>query len=296
VAVDEPDVCRRCDNPLASFRLIVRLAGETVSGGECAWDGWGRAMTETWRHPEAIVSGDWLEAHLADPDLRIYDCTTYLRYEEGAGRPYRVESGRADWQAGHIPGAMHLDLQADFSVDDAPTRFMRRSPEKCAAAFARHGVAEGTRVILYSRKSPQWATRFWWMLRWIGFDDAAVLDGGMDRWEAEGRPIATEAASYSPGRLTARPRPGLFVGKDEMLAAIGDGAVCSLNALDAALHSGENPRYGRPGRIPGSTNVPAASLLDPATKTFCRPTRSPTPFARPVPRRASAFSTTAAEG
>lgn len=228
-------------------------------------------MTETWRHPEAIVDGDWLEAHLADPDLRVYDCTTYLRYEEGTGRPYRVESGRADWEAGHIPGAMHLDLQADFSVDDAPTRFMRRSPEECAATFARHGVAEGTRVILYSRKSPQWATRFWWMLRWIGFDDAAVLDGGMDRWEAEGRPVATEVASYPPGRLTARPRPGLFVGKDEMLAVIGDGAVCSLNALDAALHSGENPRYGRPGRIPGSTNLPAASLVDPATKSFLPP-------------------------
>jgi thiosulfate/3-mercaptopyruvate sulfurtransferase len=228
-------------------------------------------MTDTWRHPEAIVSGDWLEAHLADPELRIYDCTTYLRYEEGTGRPYRVESGRADWQAGHIPGAMHLDLQADFSDTAAPTSFMRLSPEATAAAFARHGVGEGTRVVLYARNSPQWATRFWWMLRWIGFDNAAVLDGGMDKWEAEGRPVTTEPASYAPGRLTARPRPGLFVGKEEMLAAIGDGAVCSLNALDATLHSGANPRYGRPGRIPGSTSVPAASLIDPATKAFRAP-------------------------
>jgi thiosulfate/3-mercaptopyruvate sulfurtransferase len=228
-------------------------------------------MIENWRHPEAIVSGDGLEAYLGDPKLRIYDCTTYLHYEEGTGRPYEVVSGRADWEAGHIPGAMHLDLQADFSEADAPTRFMLRSPEDCAAAFARHGVSDDTRVILYSRKSPQWATRFWWMLRWIGFDNAAVLDGGMDRWEAEGRPVTTEPARYPPGTLTARPRPGLFVGKGEMLAAIGDGAVCSLNALDAALHSGENPRYGRPGRIPGSTNVPAASLLDPATKSFLPP-------------------------
>ena len=228
-------------------------------------------MTFTWRHPEAIVSGGWLEAHLSDPELRIYDCTTYLVYEEGTGRPYRVESGRADWQEGHIPGAVHLDLQADFSDDAAPTRFMRLSPEETAAAFARHGVSDGTRVILYSRKSPQWATRFWWMLRWIGFDAAAILDGGMDRWEAEGRPVTTEAAAYPAGMLATRPRPGLFVDKEEMLAAIGDGAVCSLNALDPALHSGENPRYGRPGRIPGSTNVPAASLLDPATKAFLPP-------------------------
>ena len=175
-------------------------------------------MTDTWHHPEAIVSGDWLEAHLADPNLRIYDCTTYPRYEEGTERPYRVESGRADWEAGHIPGAMHLDLQADFSEDDAPTRFMRRSPAECSAKFARHGMGDDTRVVLYSRKSPQWATRFWWMLRWIGFDKAAVLDGVMDKWEAEGRPVTTEPASYPPGTLTARPRPGLFVGKKEMLA------------------------------------------------------------------------------
>ena len=98
-------------------------------------------MTEIWRHPEAIVCGEWLEAHLRDPNLRIYDCTTYLRYEEGTGRPYRVESGRADWKAGHIPGAMHLDLQADFSDDGAPTRFMWLPPEATAAASPAMGSA-----------------------------------------------------------------------------------------------------------------------------------------------------------
>ncbi|MEO1493137.1 MAG: rhodanese-like domain-containing protein [Pseudomonadota bacterium] len=225
-----------------------------------------------WRFPEAIVSGAWLEANLCDPNLRIYDCTTYLLYEEGTGRPYRVESGLADWQAGHIPGSVHLDLQRDFSDDAAPTRFMRLSPEETADAFAKFSVTAETRVILYSRASPQWATRFWWMLRWIGFDNAAVLDGGMDAWEIDGRPVTTDSSAYPPGMLTASARPGLFVGKDDMLAAIGDGMTCSLNALGEALHSGANPRYGRPGRIPGSTNVPAASLVDPRTKILLAPT------------------------
>ena len=228
-------------------------------------------MTEAWRYPEAIVDGAWLEASLGEPDLRIYDCTTHLRYEDGTGRPYRVESGRADWEAGHIPGAVHLDLQRDFSDDAAPTRFMRLSPDATAAAFARFGVGPGSRVILYARNSPQWATRFWWILRWIGFDTAAVLDGGMDAWEADGRPVTTAASGYPPGTLSASPRPALFVGKDAMLSAIGDGATCSLNALDGALHAGANPRYGRPGRIPGSTNVPAASLVDPVRKTLLAP-------------------------
>ncbi len=228
-------------------------------------------MAEAWHQPEAIVGGDWLEAQFGDPDLRIYDCTTYLRYEEGTGRPYRVESGRSDWEAGHIPGSMHLDLQAEFSEDNAPTRFMRLSPEATAAAFARHGVGETARVVLYARTNPQWATRFWWMLRWIGFDNAAVLDGGWESWTAENRPVSTDAVSYPPSVLTARPRHGLFVGKEEMSAAIGDDAICSLNALSAELHSGANPRYGRAGRIPGSTNVPAATLIDPETKTFLPP-------------------------
>ena len=164
-------------------------------------------MTEAWRHPQAVVTGEWLHAHLSDPTLRIFDCTTCLRYEEGTGRPYRVESGRADWEAAHIPGADHLDLQAEFSDDAAPTRFMRLSPQTTADAFARRGVAEGTRVILYASGSPQWATRFWWLLRWIGFDDAAVLDGGLDAWRAEGRPLTAAPAARSAGwRRRAAPR------------------------------------------------------------------------------------------
>ena len=236
-------------------------------------------MTATYRHPEAIVTGDWLEANLFEPGLRIYDCTTYLRYEEGTGQPYRVEAGRDDYDKGHIPGAVFLDLQGDFSDQDAPTKFMRLSPGDMAAAFARHGVSDDSRVVLYARASPIWATRFWWMLRWIGFDNAALLDGGMDKWAQDGRPVSTEPGAYPQGRLTARPRPGLFVDKEEMLAAIGDGAVCTLNALAPDLHAGSNPRYGRPGRIPGSANVGAAALFDPETRELVSAEKAAATFA-----------------
>lgn len=228
-------------------------------------------MTHEWRYPEAIVSTDALAGQLSDPDLRIYECTTYLRYEEGTGRPYRVESGRADWETGHIPGSAYLDLQEDFSVADAPTRFMRRTAEETAAAFARAGVDAQTRVVLYSRGSPQWATRFWWMLRWIGFDSASVLEGGWEKWLAENRPVSTEASPYASGALQARERQGMWADKAEMQAAIGNGAICSLNALSPDLHAGANARYGRRGRIPGSTNVPAASLINPETKELRDP-------------------------
>ena len=106
-----------------------------------------------------------MQDHLDDPDLRIFDCTFYLHYEVGTGRPYSIESGRADYDAEHIPGAGFLDLQEDFSMPDSPYRFTLLSPEETGAAFARMGVGDDTRVIFYSRKSMQQSTRFWWMLR-----------------------------------------------------------------------------------------------------------------------------------
>lgn len=219
-------------------------------------------------HPEQIVSTAWLAEHLTDPDLRVFDCTTYLLYETGTGRPYRVESGRADYDRGHIPGAAFIDLQADLSDSTAKTNFMMPPLEEVTRRFAALGVGDRTRVVLYSRKATQWATRVWWMLRAIGFDNAAILDGGYDAWAAEGRATETVARVYAGEVLTARPRPHLFVGKHEMQSAIGDARACSINALAPDLHSGANPRYGRPGRIPGSVNVPAMNLQDPKMFTL----------------------------
>lgn len=213
-------------------------------------------------HPEQIVSTEWLAAHLDAPGLRIFDCTTYLIYETGTGRPYRVESGRADFDTGHIPGSAFLDLQGELSDTGAKTNFMMPPIEELARRFAAKGVGDDTRVVLYSRKAAQWATRIWWMLRAVGFDNAAILDGGFEKWVAEGRPLSTSTHDYTAAKLAARPRPELFVGKEEMKAAIGHAGVCSINALAPELHSGASPRYGRPGRIPGSVNVPAASLHD----------------------------------
>lgn len=221
--------------------------------------------------PDAIVSTDWLADHLSDPTLRIFDCTTYLRYETGTGRPYRVESGREDYDEGHIPGSAFLDLQGELSDGSSRYNFMMPLLEDLAVRFAEKGVGSGLRVVLYARKSPQWATRIWWMLRAAGWDAAAILDGGFDKWEAEGRPTEKKETRYPPASFAAQPRPGLFVGKDEVLGAIGDARTCTINALAPDLHKGDNPRYGRPGRVPGSVNVPAAALLEPSSLVFKAP-------------------------
>ena len=211
-------------------------------------------------HPEAIVTAAWLADHLGDPALRIYDTTTYLHYTPGADKPYTVESGRADYDKAHIPGSAFLDLQGELSDSASPYRFTILPPDELAQRFAARGIGDDTRVILYSRGNMQWATRIWWMLRYVGFDNAAILDGGWDNWAAEGLPVASDTTTYPPATLTPRPRPELFVGRDAVSSAIGNTAVCTINALSADLHSGANDRYGRPGRIPGSVNVPAADL------------------------------------
>jgi thiosulfate/3-mercaptopyruvate sulfurtransferase len=225
-----------------------------------------------YRYPDAIVETDWLAANLDDPTLRIFDCTTHLRYDEAKpNEPYRVESGRADNDRGHIPGAGFIDLQGELSVADSPFRFTVPSAEHFAAALSAYGVGTGTRVVLYSTANAQWATRIWWMLRAFGFDNAAVLNGGWQKWQAEDHAVSTAPARYLPAEFNARPRRELFVGSDAVAAAMGHATICTINALAPDLHSGENGRYGRPGRIPGSSNIPALSLLDPADNTFVAP-------------------------
>src|SRR5690348_15903771 len=108
------------------------------------------------------------------------------------------------------------------------------------------------------------------MLKSLGFDNVAVLDGGLDKWKAESRALESgPAKGYPPAKFTAKPRAGFFVGKHQVLAAGGDRGTVVVNALSEALHKGLEPsRYGRPGHIPGSCNVSAATLVDPATKAF----------------------------
>jgi len=232
------------------------------------------AQTARMRDPDALISTDDLVARLGRPELRVYDCTTYLEPPApGSDDPYTVVPGRQTFVAGHVPGADFLDLQGELSATDTRLKFTMPPAEPLARAFGRHGLGDGSRVVLYSLGTMMWATRVWWMLRALGFDGAAVLDGGFDRWQAEGRPIeAGEAKGYPPATFTPRPRPGRFVDKTAVKAAIGDPGTVTVNALGPQFHQGLEPsRYGRPGRVPGSVNVPAATLVDPATKKFVSP-------------------------
>jgi thiosulfate/3-mercaptopyruvate sulfurtransferase len=225
-------------------------------------------MTNKFQHPDQLITASELESLLGSRNLRVFDCTTYLLYETGTGKPYTVKPGAEDYAAGHIPHSAFIDLQGQLSVEGSPFRFTIPTPDDLANRFGKLGIGDDTRVVLYARENMQWATRIWWMLRYVGFDNAAILNGGWEKWRHDDRATETSQTIFEPAKLTPKPRPELFADRDEMLAGINDGATCTLNALGPDLHSGAMSRYGRPGRIPGSVNVPAASLQISGTKEF----------------------------
>lgn len=217
------------------------------------------------RDPQALVSTEQLDATRDDPRVRIYDCTTsFDPPPAGSDVPYVPVPDRRAFEEAHIPGAGFLDIQGEFSDQATQLCFMMPETAQLEAAFARHGIGNDTRVVLYSRGSMMWSTRLWWMLKSLGFDNAAVLDGGFDTWVAEER--ATESGpprGYPPAVFTAQPRPGFFVDRDTVLSQLNATGTVIVNALGPTYHEGLQPtRYGRPGRIPGSVNVPAATLSE----------------------------------
>jgi len=218
----------------------------------------------------SLVSVAALDAVLGDPDVRVLDATVVLERPPEGG-PYEVVSGRAGYDAGHVPGAHFADLVTELSDPDAPYPFMRPSAERFAQAAGALGIGDGVRVVAYAQASPQWATRLWWLLRSYGFDAVSVLDGGLEAWKAAGLPLETATPPAPPAKtFTPRPRPELLATRADV-EAIADGSApaCLLNALQPEVFRGEGPSsYARPGRIPRSTSLPGASLLDPESGRF----------------------------
>ncbi|HKN92601.1 MAG TPA: rhodanese-like domain-containing protein, partial [Acidimicrobiia bacterium] len=151
----------------------------------------------------------------------------------------------------------------------SPFPFMLPPPGQFSAVMSALGVGDGTRVVLYDSLMNVWAARVWWMLRALGFDDAAVLDGGWRGWTADGRPISADPEpGWPPVTFTVRVRPDFFVGKEEVLAAIDRNEVGIVDALPPDVYRGDRHDYARPGHIPGAVNVPFAALVDPDTHRY----------------------------
>ena len=209
---------------------------------------------------DLLVSVEWLHEHLDDPGLVVIDASVPVESDDDGG--FRTVSGRVAYEAGHIPTAGFADLKGDLADPNSSLDFAVPPPEHFAAAMGALGVGDDTRVVIYDSYGSAWAARVWWMLRWVGFDNAALLDGGLDAWKSAGYELSSEPASEPARTLTVNLRPQLIVERDEMRAAIDDEEVTIIDALPEAHFNGDFTMYARPGHIPTAENVPSMSLID----------------------------------
>ena len=209
---------------------------------------------------DSLVTTQWLSEHLDDPDIVVLDCTVVVQPNEDG--TFDAVNGRSSYESGHIPSAGFADLLGDLADPDAEIQYALPTPEEFAAAMSRLGVSDESRVVLYDSMGSNWAARVWWMLRWIGFDRAALLDGGLGAWTAEGRELSTEPVQRPAGNLTVAVRPHLIADREEVLAAIDDDSVVIVDAMPEPHYRGEMAMYARPGHIPTAVNISVMGLSD----------------------------------
>lgn len=209
-------------------------------------------MTETM---DALVSTGWLTAHLGEPDLRVVDATWYL--------PHLKRDARAEFAQAHIPGAVYFDIDA---IADRNTTLPHMLPdaEQFARAVSALGIGSGDRHVAYGGRNMIASARVWWTFRVFGHAPVAVLDGGLPKWRAEGRPLESGTPQPAPRHLTARFHPELVRDLQQMRANLERRVEQVLDARSRGRFAGTEPEFRpglRSGHIPGSLNFPYDRLF-----------------------------------
>jgi thiosulfate/3-mercaptopyruvate sulfurtransferase len=195
-----------------------------------------------------LISTATLAAHLDDPSWLIADCRYNLKDEQW---------GRAQYLPSHIPGAVFVNLARDLSSPRTGSngRHPLPSPAAMTATFSRLGIEDETQVIAYDQDAGPYASRLWWMLRYLGHDAVAVLDGGFAKWLREGRPARGGEERRAPATFTPRLRKDLRVTVDETLAHLGDPSLLLIDARSPERFEGQpDPLDNVAGHIPGARN------------------------------------------
>lgn len=206
--------------------------------------------------PKTLVSTEWLAAHLKDPDLRILDGSWYL--------PQQGRDAKAEYEAGHIPGARFFDID-DISDHRSDLPHMAPPVEKFMSRLRAMGVGDGHQVVVYDGAGLMSAARVWWLFRLMGQENIAVLDGGMPKWQAEGREIEDLPPVIRDRHMTVRVQNHLVRDVTQVSAAakLADHEIIDARSSDRFAGTGVEPREGlRSGHIPGSRNVPFGNLLN----------------------------------
>lgn len=205
---------------------------------------------------DSLVTTQWLDTQLGTPGLRILDATWFL--------PGEPRDARGEFENGHIPGAMFFDINL-IADKTNPLPTMLPPAGQFAAQLGALGVNDGDRIVLYDYAPHHTAARAWWMLRAFGIE-AALLDGGLAKWKAEGRPLERGTRPVEPGRVSAALNPARVRSLDEMRAALDDHDAQIVDARSPARFTAQEAET-RPGlasgHIPGSANVPYFSFFNP---------------------------------
>ena len=204
-----------------------------------------------------LLSTAWLADRLGEPGVVVVDASAHL---PDAGR-----DARAEFEAAHIPGARFLELETLKDLD-SPVPAALPTAAQFAARMAEIGVNDGDRVVIYDDSGVKTSARAWFIFRMHGIEQVAILDGGLGKWRAEGRPLEAGSHSASPGTVRPRHGPGAVRTKDEILANIASAAEQLVDARGAGRFTGVEPeiRPGMPsGHIPGSLNLPFGRMLKP---------------------------------
>jgi len=207
--------------------------------------------------PRTLVSTDWLARHLADPDLRILDASWYL---PGTGR-----DPHAEYQAAHVPGARFFDID-EISDSASALPHMAPPPEKFMSRCRAMGVGDGHQVVVYDGAGLFSAARVWWLFQHMGHMDVAVLDGGLPKWQAEGRPLEDMPPMARERHMTARRQAQMVKDVTQVAAAskLRDAEIVDARGPARFRGTEPEPRPGlRAGHIPGSKNLHYATLLNP---------------------------------
>jgi len=222
----------------------------------------GEESAMPYANADALVSTEWLAAHLDAPDLRIVDGTFTL--------PGVKPTGRELYDARHIPGAVFFDID-EIADEHNPLPHMLPSPEKFAARMRKLGLGDGHKIVVYDSAGLSSAGRPWWMLRVFGHRDVAILDGGLPKWQAEGRPVTDDIPVLRERHFTARLNSLLVRDKGQVLDNLTARREQVIDARSRGRFEGsaKEPRPGlRSGHIPGSLNLPYDELTDRQTRTL----------------------------
>jgi thiosulfate/3-mercaptopyruvate sulfurtransferase len=214
---------------------------------------------------DSLVSTGWLAEHVDDATVRVIDVRGFVHHVDQPDGTMVVnyEPARAEYEAGHIPGAAFVDWTADIVDLNDPTPVQVAPADKLAALFGRLGLTPETRVVVYDQTGATLATRLWWVFVYAGHERVSVLDGGFARWTAEGRPVTTETPTFAPTTYRPRIQADRRVTIDQMADASRRGAAFIIDARAPDQWRGEVVRSGRAGHIPGAINVPSAQLFKP---------------------------------